>query len=96
MTDADSIWESKLSKLQDLDDQLDQERETNWETRRIISALALRISAIEAPSESPEASETVEEEPESAELRSSTGDPQTTRVETEERRGFWSRLFGGP
>ena len=46
MTDAASIWESKRRRLQDLDDQLDQEREANQENRRIIAALTLRIPAI--------------------------------------------------
>jgi hypothetical protein len=61
MTDAGSIWESKRRRLQDLDDQLDQEREANQENRRIIAALTSRIPAIEASSETPGASETGEE-----------------------------------
>ena len=62
MTDADSIWESKRRRLQDLDDQLDQEPEANQENRRIIAALTSRIPAIEASSETPAASETGEEQ----------------------------------
>ena len=62
MTDAGSIWESKRRRLQDLDDQLDQEREANQENRRIIAALTSRIPAIEASSETPRASETGEEQ----------------------------------
>ena len=53
MTDVGSIWESKRRKRQDLDDQLDQEREANRENRRIIAALTSRIPAIETPSETP-------------------------------------------
>ena len=62
MTEAGSIWESKCRKPQDLDDQLDQEREANRENRRISAALASRIPAIEASSETPGASETCEEQ----------------------------------
>lgn len=62
MTDADSIWESKRRRLQDLDDQLDQEPEANQENTRIIAALTSRIPAIEASSETPGASETGEEQ----------------------------------
>jgi hypothetical protein len=60
MTDVGSIWESKRRKLQDLDDQLDQEREANRKNRRIIAALTSRILAIEAPSETPGSAETGE------------------------------------
>jgi hypothetical protein len=53
MTDADSIWKGKCRRLQDLDDQLDQEREANRGNMRIIAALTSRIPAIETSSETP-------------------------------------------
>jgi len=48
-----------------------------------------RIPAIEAPQDAPEALETVEEEPERAE-------PRTTTVESQEsvQRPWWRRVFG--
>jgi hypothetical protein len=51
MTEAGSIWERKCRKLQDLDDQLDQEREANRENRRIIAALTSRIPELEGATE---------------------------------------------
>jgi hypothetical protein len=56
----------------------------------LAAALSRLPSAIEAPQESSEASETVEEEPEGAAPRSATPGPQEGA-----RRPWWRRLIGG-
>jgi flagellar motility protein MotE (MotC chaperone) len=73
-----------------LREQLQAERQAHAEARRIIAGLVERIPAIEAPAETPEASETVEEEPERAEPHSATGG-----AEEGVRRPWWRRVFGG-
>lgn len=81
-----------------LREQLEAERQTHAEARRIIAGLVERIPALEA-SEAPakrEAAETVEEPPDRAERepRSDATGPQ----EDVQRRPWWSRvrrLFGG-
>jgi len=73
-----------------LREQLEAERQAHAEARRIIAGLVERIPAIEAPQESPEAAETVEQEPERAEPRSDApGDQEAAR------RPWWRRVFGG-
>src|SRR5215208_7730963 len=52
--------------IAELQDRVRSLEEANRENRRIIAALTSRIPAIEAPSESPEAPETVREEPDRA------------------------------
>jgi hypothetical protein len=89
MTDADSIWESKCRKLQDLVELIVQEREANRETRRIITALASRIPAIEVPSETPGASETGEEQQGRGERWSAAAG-----VQEGVQRPWWRRVFG--
>jgi flagellar motility protein MotE (MotC chaperone) len=74
-----------------LREQLQAERQAHAEARRIIAGLVERIPAIEAPQESAEASETVEEEPERAEPQSAAGGAQ----EATQRRSWWRRVFGG-
>ena len=59
-----------------LREQLQAERQAHAEARRIIAGLVERIPAIEAPQESPGASETVEEQPERAEPRPATEEAQ--------------------
>jgi hypothetical protein len=49
----------------------------------------------EEPSEPPGGRVRATEEPERAEPRSASGGPQTGTEHPQERRGFWSRLFGG-
>jgi len=73
-----------------LQKQLEAEREANRENRRIIAALTSRIPELEAPSESPGDSETVEDEPERAEPRSNAPGAQEGV-----RRPWWRRVFGG-
>jgi len=67
-----------------LEEQLRLEREAHAEARRLLAAALERIPAIEAP-ESPE---TVEEEPERAEPRPTTGGAQEGA-----RRPWWRRIF---
>jgi hypothetical protein len=76
-------------RIEDLREQLEAERQAHAEARRIIAGLVERIPAIEAPAETPEASETVEEEPERAEPYSATGG-----AEEGVRRPWWRRVFG--
>jgi excisionase family DNA binding protein len=71
--------------------QLEEANERDRENRRIIAALTSRIPAIEAPAETPEASETVEQEPERAESHSATVEPQ----KAVQRRPWWRRMLGG-
>jgi hypothetical protein len=72
-----------------LREQLQAERQAHAEARRIIAGLVERIPAIEAPAETPEASETVEEGPERAEPRPATGGAQEGT-----QRPWWRRVFG--
>ena len=76
-------------RIEDLREQLEAERQAHAEARRIIAGLVERIPAIEAPTETPEASETVEEEPERTEPRPATGDAQEGV-----QRPWWRRMFG--
>jgi predicted component of type VI protein secretion system len=95
------------SQVEMLRAELDEAHAANRENRRIIAGLVERIPAIEAPAEPRGSSETASE---GAEPRSATGAPEEARErpftserqakpsdgsEGPERRGFWSRLFGG-
>ena len=73
-----------------LREQLQAERQAHSEARRIIAGLVERIPAIEAPQESTEASQTVEQEPESAE------EPRSGAPGAQEgaRRPWWQRIIG--
>ena len=77
-----------------LRDQLAAERQAHAEARRIIAGLVERVPpAIEAPRETPGASESATVEADSSQQpRPATGGAQ----EPSERRGFWARLFGTP
>lgn len=55
------------------------------------TALAARVPELEAPREAPEASETIEEEPEASVPRSYA----PGREEPAEYRSWWRRMFGG-
>jgi hypothetical protein len=77
--------------IAELQDRVRSLEEANRENRRIIAALTSRIPAIEAPAETTEASETVEQEPEGAEPRSDAPGPQMGA----QRRPWWRRMFGG-
>ena len=97
--DQSKLVDALQDQIRYLREQLDAEREARTEERRrhdtIVAQLTSRIPAIEAPeeppSETPESSETVEEQ-------QGRGEPHSTTVGTQEgvqRRGFWRRLFGG-
>jgi hypothetical protein len=90
--ESDTLTSELRDRLRYVEGQLEAERQAHAEARRIIAGLVERIPAIEAPTSeaTPQAPETVEEEPESAEPRSSAG----VAEERAQRRGFWSRLFG--
>ena len=83
-----------------LREQLEAERQDHAEARRIIAGLVERIPAIEAPSETPEAAETVEEAPDRAEPQPSTEDRQESpeafgsRGSGTARGSLWRRIFG--
>jgi hypothetical protein len=73
-----------------LREQLQAERQAHAEARRLLAAALERIPAIEAPAETPEASETLEEEPERAEPHPATGGAQEGV-----QRPWWRRIIGG-
>jgi DNA-binding Lrp family transcriptional regulator len=77
-----------------LQEQLQAERQAHAEARRIIAGLVERIPAIEAPTSeaTPQAPETVEEDPERAEPHS---DAPGAQEGARERRPWWRRLIGG-
>jgi hypothetical protein len=61
-------------------------------TDRLLSAALERIPPqLEAPSETRESPQTVEEKPDRVESSSATGGPQ----EGVQRRPWWRRMFGG-
>jgi len=62
-------------RIEDLREQLEAERQAHTESRRLLAALE-RIPAIEVPQGPADAAETVEEEPERAELRAAAGESQ--------------------
>jgi hypothetical protein len=73
-----------------LREQLEAERQGHAEARRLLAAALERIPAIEAPSETPEAAETVEEQ-------QGRGEPHPATGESQEgvQRPWWRRMFGG-
>ena len=74
-----------------LREQLEEANERDRENRRIIAALTSRIPAIEAPQETSESAETVEEEPERAEEpHPATGGAQEPAWRRWRRRWFGS------
>jgi hypothetical protein len=74
-----------------LREQLQGERQAHAEARRIIAGLVERIPAIEAPADTPEASETAEEQQGRSRPHSDAPGPQ----EGAQRRRWWRRMFGG-
>ena len=88
-SDRDVLTSELRDRLRYVEGQLEAERQAHAEARRIIAGLVELIPAIEAPQEASEASETVEEKPETAE-------PHSTTVESEEgvQRPWWRRVFG--
>jgi excisionase family DNA binding protein len=90
-----ALISAKDETISVLSEQLESEREARRRADTIIAqltqanaALAARVPELEAPQKSPEAAETVEDEPESTDFRSSV-------VEAEEgaHRSWWRRLF---
>ena len=64
------------------------------EARRLLTAALERIPAIEAPEEeSVDAAETVEQEPEESEPRSTTGGAREP-VQRPQEQSWWRRVFG--
>ena len=75
---------------------LDAEREANRENRRIIAALTSRIPQLEAPAETSNAAETVDEASERAEPRPDAPGPQTATQPPQSGglRGLRRRILG--
>jgi len=84
-TDNTVLYERMSSEIDYLRSQLDKERESSAELRRIIAALTQRIPELEAPREEREASVTVSEE---------QGDGAAP-PEQEQRRSWLHRFFFG-
>jgi hypothetical protein len=93
-SDSAALISAKDETITTLRDQLEAERQAHAEARRIIAGLVERIPAIAAPAETPEASETSEEQ----QVR---GQPHSDRVESPAAvhrstgRSLWRRIFGG-
>src|SRR5215211_7033272 len=89
-SDAGALISEMRGRIEDLREQLEAERQAHAEARRIIAGLVERIPAIEAPTGTPEASETAEEDPERAEQpHSATGGAQEGT-----QRPWWRRIVG--
>jgi hypothetical protein len=81
-TDNTVLYDHMSSEIDYLKSQLDKERESSAELRRIIAALTQRIPELEAPREEREASVTVSEE-----QGGGAAPPD------QEKRPWWRRLF---
>jgi hypothetical protein len=95
----DALVETLQDQVEYLRDQLEREREANRENRRLLAAALERIPPqLEAPPEAPPESP---ESPGPTRTPTDAGEGQETlrerplTEEEPERRGFWSRLFGG-
>jgi hypothetical protein len=90
------LIEELRDRVSSLERMLEEERQARTEERRrhdtLMAQLMQRIPELEAPSEPPGG-------PQSAAERSSREDPRPggrgAQERPQERRGFWSRLFGG-
>jgi len=89
-TRTDELIAELRDRVHSLDDQLEAERQAHAEARRIIAGLVERIPAIEAPQEAADATETVEDEAETAEPR-----PDAPGAQEGARRPWWRRIIGG-
>jgi hypothetical protein len=89
-SDAAALISAKDETIAALREQLEQANERDRENRRIIAALTSRIPAIEAPAETPEASETAKEP-------QGRGQPHPDAPGAQEgvQRPWWRRVFGG-
>jgi hypothetical protein len=99
---GNALVESLQDQVGYLRDQLEREREANRENRRLLAAALERIPPqLEAPRESPPEPRETPESPGPTRTPTDVGEGLQTATErrfTEEepeRRGFWSRLFGG-
>jgi hypothetical protein len=89
-TERGALISAKDETIATLREQLQAERQAHAEARRIIAGLVERIPAIEAPQESTEAAETVEEQQGRGEPYSDApGAPEAVQ------RPWWRRVFGG-
>ena len=99
---GDALVESLQDQVEYLRDQLEREREANRENRRLLAAALQRIPPqLEAPREaSPEARESPVSPGSRDAPHEGAGGPREEATErpfmeeADERRGFWSRLFG--
>src|ERR687897_2325702 len=76
-SDSAALISAKDETITTLRDQLEAERQAHAEARRIIAGLVERIPAIAAPAETPEASETSEEQQVRGQPHPDAADPQT-------------------
>ena len=91
-----ALISAKDETISVLSEQLESEREARRRADTIIAqltqanaALAARVPELEAPQKSPQAAETVEDEAERTDFRSSVGE-----VEEGAQRPWWRRVFG--
>jgi excisionase family DNA binding protein len=91
-----AIISAKDETISVLSEQLESEREARRRADTIIAqltqantALAAKVPELEVPQKSPEAAETVEDEPERSGFRSSVGE-----AEEGAQRPWWRRIFG--
>lgn len=89
-SDASALISEMRGRIEDLQTQLEAERQAHSEARTLLLRALERIPpAIEPPRETTEAPETVEEEQQRAAPRSSSPSPQTAP----QRRPWWRRVF---
>jgi len=91
-----ALISAKDETISVLSEQLESERQARRRADTIIAqltqanaALTARVPELEAPQKSPEAAETVEDEPERTGFRSSVGE-----AEEGAQRPWWRRVFG--
>jgi hypothetical protein len=87
----DRLYQEMQSRIRYLEHQVEEEREARRRADTLLARLMDRMPELEAPAETPGVPETAAEEPERSEPRSSAG---VAEEGAQERRGFWSRLFG--
>jgi hypothetical protein len=85
----DRLYEEMQERIRYLERQVEEEREARRRADTLLARLMDRMPEIEAPSETPGAPETAEEEPERTEPR-----PDTLRPQEGVRRPWWRRVFG--
>jgi hypothetical protein len=94
-SDNSALISEMRGRIEDLQAQLEAERQAHSEARTLLLRALERIPAIEPPREAPEDTGTVEEEPEEAEPRPATGGSQPRPQSRPQRRSLWRRVFGG-